>query len=72
MPGNAAVRVEASTGIGSIHMPRHFVQIKGGSEFIGTSGVWETPDYAGAANKINIKYDGGVGKLTVTSGVPIV
>lgn len=65
IPADAAVRIKASTGIGSIHMPDHFRQIKGGKDFISTSGTWETPGYELAERKITIKYNGGVGKLSV-------
>lgn len=67
IPADAAVRIKASTGIGSIHMPDHFRMVKGGKDFISTSGTWETPGYELAERKITIKYSGGIGKLSVSS-----
>jgi len=72
VPSGAAVRIKASTGLGSIDVPKHFVRVKGGNDFISTSGAWQTPDYDSAERKITLKYSGGVGKLTVISGAPIV
>jgi hypothetical protein len=49
LPRGAAVRLKASTGLGSIDVPHDFVRVKGGDDFISTSGTWETPDFASTA-----------------------
>jgi hypothetical protein len=72
VPSGAAVRIKASTGLGSVDVPQNFVRVKGGDDFISTSGTWQTPDYDSAERKITLKYSGGIGKLTVKSGAPIV
>lgn len=67
LPLDAAVRLEATSGIGDVTVGSNLRQIKGdnGGFGLGKSGVWETENYATAAQKITIHYDGGVGQLTV-------
>jgi hypothetical protein len=64
IPAGAGVRLKATTGLGRIHVPDSFVKVKV-DEFVATVGSWETPHYAEAAQKIDIKYDGGVGGFTI-------
>jgi hypothetical protein len=71
MPGDAAVRLKATTGIGSVEVPDHFVRLKGGDDFIATSGTWETSGFETASRQITINYSGGVGKLTLKSTGPV-
>jgi hypothetical protein len=67
VPEDAAVRVEASTGVGSIDLPGAFVRVEGSEDddFISTEGAWETEGYDEAENRILIRFDGGVGKLSI-------
>ena len=65
VPRDAAVRVDAQTGVGDIRVPPHFDQIRGDDRAVGEQGTWETPNFDGAARRITIEFDGGVGGLTV-------
>ncbi len=64
VPADAAVRLKATTGLGKINVPQNFNRIKV-EEFVATVGTWETPNYAAAECKIDIKYDGGIGGFAV-------
>jgi hypothetical protein len=65
LPSGAAVMVKAAMGMGKIEVPPRLVRVKGGSDFIASSGTWQTNDYDGAEQKITIKYDGGLGGLRI-------
>jgi hypothetical protein len=65
LPAGTAVRVKATTGLGKVSVPGHFNRIKGGDDFIATSGTWQTPDYDSAEHKITIRYEGGLGGLSI-------
>jgi hypothetical protein len=63
---DAAVRIMAKTGIGDVDMASRFQRISGGEDdFIGKSGVWETPGFNESAQQIIIDFDGGIGQLRV-------
>lgn len=64
LPADAAVRLKATTGLGRVKVPEHFKRIKV-EEFVATVGTWETPNYASAERKIDIRFDGGIGGLTI-------
>jgi hypothetical protein len=64
LPADAAVRLKATTGLGRVKVPDHFLRIKV-EEFVATVGTWETPNYASAERKIDIRFDGGIGGLTI-------
>lgn len=64
LPPDAAVRVKAATGLGKVRVPAHYIALKV-DEFIATSGTWESPGYASAEHQISIKYEGGIGGLTI-------
>jgi hypothetical protein len=64
VPADAAVRLKATTGLGKIRVPQNFIRVKV-DEFVATVGTWETPNYATAERKIDIKYDGGIGGFTI-------
>lgn len=64
LPANAAVRVRATTGLGKVRIPENFIEVKV-DEFVATSGTWETPNYKTADQVINIRYEGGIGDLTI-------
>ncbi len=62
----AAVRIEARMGLGQVDVPASFTRLSGSNmSGIGGNGVWQSPNYEGAARKINITFDGGVGELKV-------
>ncbi len=65
VPRDAAVHLKAQTGVGSIAVPPHFARLAGGEQFVGQSGVWETPNFSQAERQITIEFSGGVGGLTV-------
>ena len=67
LPLDAAVRLEASSGIGDVNVSSRFRRVSGhNSDWgLGKSGVWETDNFAAAAQKISIHYDGGIGQLSV-------
>lgn len=66
VPINAAVRIEANMGLGEIQVPQSFIKVRGGGGGgIGKSGTWQTADFDTAEKKIDIKFDGGVGSLSV-------
>ena len=60
---HAAIRVKANAGLGGINLPKAFKQTKGTGNFIGMSGVWETPNYTDSDQQIDITYAGGVGSF---------
>lgn len=67
LPPNTAARIEAKTGIGGVSIRGHHLQkVRGGEEFIGVKGVWETPDYESADKRITIRFEGGIGALNVS------
>lgn len=65
LPSDTAVRLEANSGIGDISLSSRFHRVSGhnGDWGFGKSGVWETENFAAAAQKITIHYDGGIGQL---------
>ncbi|NWG16214.1 MAG: hypothetical protein HXY41_06220 [Chloroflexi bacterium] len=65
VPEGAAVRIEAEGGLGGVTVPAHFTRTRGGGDFIGASGVWETTGFNLADKQIYIHFEGGVGGLKV-------
>ena len=65
VPEGAAVRLESSGGIGSMSVPAWLTRVSGEDGGLREQGVWESADYAGAERQISIRYDSGVGGLTV-------
>jgi hypothetical protein len=67
LPADAAVRLEANSGVGGVTVGSRLQKISGdnGNFGLGKDGVWETANYSSAATKISIHYDGGVGQLIV-------
>lgn len=61
LTAGAAVRVQVEGGLGGVSLPSSFKRVKGGSDFISTTGVWETEGYALASQQIRIDFKGGVG-----------
>lgn len=66
LPADAAVRLDASIGVGRVQVPSSFRQISGGgSDFVGEDGVWETVGFDAADRQIIINFDGGIGGLII-------
>lgn len=65
LPHTAAVRVTVDGNLGGVHIPKQFKRVKENDDFIGRSGVWETPGYAVAGQQVAINFKGGVGSLSV-------
>jgi hypothetical protein len=65
VPNDAAVRVDASVGVGDVRVPSGYRLSSGGNEFVGESGVWESPALDGSEPAISIRFDGGVGSLII-------
>jgi len=59
----AAVRIEAHSGLGQINLPAGLVRVSGSGSFIGAEGIWESADFADAKKQIHIHYHGGVGSF---------
>jgi predicted membrane protein len=67
LPADAAVRLEASSGIGEVKVGSRFERISGydGGFGLGKEGIWETANFKSASHKITIRYEGGIGQLVV-------
>jgi hypothetical protein len=65
LPRNAAVRVEATVGVGGIDTPGFLNRVSGDQDFVGAGGIWETEGFDQADTRIVITFDGGVGGLTI-------
>jgi hypothetical protein len=63
IPHNTAVRLNAKTGLGSIDVPGHFQQMKGG-DWMGER-EWKTEGYELADHRLVIEYKGGIGQLKI-------
>ena len=72
IPPTAAVRVNVSGGLNEVNVPKHFTKLAGSGEFIGKSGLWETPGFAEAEHQITIEYSGGVGEFSIVNEVEMV
>lgn len=64
LPQTAGARVEYTSGIGGANVSPRLTRIKGGEGW-NQSGVWQSPDYDTAEQKVYIRFEGGVGGLTV-------
>lgn len=60
---DAAVRLNATAGLGKVDLPESFKQVEGSGHFIGVDGVWETANFADAETSIMIDFDGGIGSF---------
>jgi hypothetical protein len=58
LPDHAEVRVESDGGLRTIDLPERFEKID--------DGVWETPGYDTAADRILLRVDTGIGSITIT------
>ena len=59
---NSALRVEATLGLGAIHLPERFARVTAEKKAKSTR-VWQTADYADAELRTMITYSGGVGRF---------
>lgn len=64
VPKGAAVRLKAANGIGRVHVPA-WITRGTVTNFIATTGTWQTENYESAEQRITIRYEGGVGSLTL-------
>lgn len=60
---DAAVRLNATTGLGKVDLPDSFQQVEGSGLMLGVNGAWETANFEGADKQIIIDYDGGIGSF---------
>ncbi|MEZ4669491.1 MAG: DUF5668 domain-containing protein [Anaerolineae bacterium] len=65
VPDDAAVRVDAQTGVGGINVPANYTKVSGSDQTVGENGVWETDNFNGSSRQISIRFEGGVGGLTI-------
>ncbi len=66
LPEGAAVQIDAEVGVGSMSMASGLQRVSGDDDgLIGDEGVWETEGFDNADVQITIRFDGGVGNLTV-------
>lgn len=72
VPPDAAVRVEAAVGMGSIDLPDHFAKQEGSRHFVGERGTWQTANYETAERRIDISFEGGIGKFEIIAGSNVV
>ena len=64
IPASAALRLKAATGLGDVKVPDHLLPVKV-DQFIATSGTWETADFDAAEFQIDLRFEGGVGGLSI-------
>lgn len=64
LPQNAAVRLEADADLGRIRLPSWMTSVSRDPSEGGWS-VWETAAYETAEKRILIRYEGGLGSLTI-------
>lgn len=67
LPANAAARFEADRRTGDLKFPANFICVMNSDEFISKYDVWESAGYTEASTRINVCYNGGVGKLVVNA-----
>lgn len=66
VPDDAAVKVEATTGLGSVNVPSAYTRLSGDNgKPMGEDGIWQSDNFDGAARQIVIHFEGGVGGLTI-------
>ncbi len=61
IPDDAAVKLEASTGFGTINRPDTWERIEGDED----GGIWQSPGFDRAEYQIVIEFDGGSGNLEI-------
>lgn len=64
IPPTMAAQIELDGGVGNVDLNGRFTQIRGDSN---REGIWQTPDFETAENRVEIKVDLSVGALTVSS-----
>lgn len=63
IPKGTAVHLTASHGLGDMRIPDDLERLSGRGHVVGKTGVWQSPDYADAPQKVTIHYNGGVGEF---------
>lgn len=63
LPEGAAVRLETTSGMGSIRVPRGYVRVD--NDTSREHRIWESPNFAEATHPIVITFNAGMGNLTV-------
>ena len=63
VPDQAGVRVRVSDdGSGAFRLPSGYRQVERGH---GDTGLWESPNYASATQRIDLRFDIGSGRVEV-------
>lgn len=62
LPEGIEVQIDAKIGVGNMNLPSILNRVDGNDD---GDGIWETEGYRSASTKITIKFNGGVGSLTV-------
>ena len=66
LPEGIAVQLDAEIGVGSLSLPASLRRIDGDSDSpVGNDGIWETEGFRTATSKVTIRFNSGVGSLTV-------
>ena len=65
LPSEHPFRIQGESGLGNIIVPDRVNPLMLETDFISESGTWKTHDYEQAFNKVDIRFDGGVGSLIV-------
>ncbi len=63
---NSAMRVEATLGLGAIHLPERFARVSAEKKARSLR-VWQTADYSDAVQGMLITYSGGVGRFDLVT-----
>lgn len=64
IPRNAAIQIKANGGLGAVNVPKNLKRLDD-KEFMEMGGMWQSDGFELAERKIMIRYDGGIGQLTV-------
>jgi hypothetical protein len=62
---NTALRVKVKGNLGGVSVPDGLEKVQRGGDFLGMSGVWESPGFETASPQVEIALKGGVGRLKV-------
>lgn len=63
VPKDTAVHLTASHALGDMRIPDDLDRLNQRDHMVGKTGVWQSPDYADAPQKVTIHYHGGVGEF---------
>ena len=66
VPSGVGVRLVGEIGVGDINVPGNYSHTSIDEDnFIGESGVWESPQYGDTVHSVTIVFNGGVGNFTI-------